>query len=381
MPDQLNRRELTRRLDAVTDHAIRNKRVLGTVLMVAIDGETVYRRAAGLADRETNTPMSEDAIFRLSSVTKPLTSAAIMVLVERGVIALDHHVTRYLPEFRPRLADGTAPDITLGHLLTHTSGLGYRFLDVAGGHYDQADISDGLDQPNLSLDENLRRLASVPLRFAPGERWNYSLGLDVLGAVIERATGESFPNAMHRLVTSPLGLDDLTFHVDKSRRLVKPYVDGHPDPVAMTDESIVPAYANAIRYAPSRIHYKDSYPSGGCGMAGTAGDILQFLEVIRKGGAPILQRSTVEDMMRDHVGPQAGTQGPGWGFGYGWAVLSDAAASDSPQSPGTLQWGGVYGHNWFIDPLKRLTVVSLTNTTFEGMSGAYPNRIRDALYA
>ncbi|WP_323123266.1 serine hydrolase domain-containing protein [Burkholderia alba] len=380
MSDQTNTSELASRLDAVIDHAIGNKRVIGTVVMVALDGETVYRRAAGRADREANTPMRENAIFRLSSITKPLTCAAAMVLVERGVIALDHLVTRYLPEFRPRLANGVAPDITLRHLLTHTSGLSYRFLDTPGGDYDKADISDGLDQPDLSLDENLRRLASVPLRFAPGERWNYSLGLDVLGAVIERATGEPFQSAMHRLVTSPLGLDDLTFHAERSGRLVKPYVDGHPEPVAMTEDIVVPVYSNAIRYSPSRIHHTAAYPSGGCGMAGTAGDILQFLEVIRKGGAPILQRSTVADMMRDHVGPQAGAQGPGWGFGYGWAVLSDADASDSPQSPGTLQWGGVYGHHWFIDPLKRLTVVSLTNTTFEGMSGAYPIRIRDALY-
>lgn len=115
-------------------------------------------------------------------------------------------------------------------------------------------------------------------------------------------------------------------------------------------------------------------------MIGTASDVLRFLETIRTDGGVILSHSTVAEMVKDQVGMQAQTQGPGWGFGYGWAVLDDPELAHSPQSKGTMQWGGAYGHSWFIDPVKKLTVVALTNTAFEGMSGAFPTDIRNAVY-
>lgn len=116
-------------------------------------------------------------------------------------------------------------------------------------------------------------------------------------------------------------------------------------------------------------------------MAGTAGDIMRFLETIRTGGAPILKKRTLETMTADHVGARARLRVPGWGFGYGWAVLVDPAPSGTPQAPGTLQWGGAYGHSWFVDRASGISVVALTNTAFEGMSGAFPIDIRNAVYA
>ena len=115
-------------------------------------------------------------------------------------------------------------------------------------------------------------------------------------------------------------------------------------------------------------------------MVGTAHDVLRFLEAIRGGGAPILELATVARMTADQVGPQAETSGPGWGFGYGWAVLADPAAAATPQSKGTFRWGGVYGHSWFVDPARALTVVALTNTAIEGMAGAFVTEVRDAVY-
>ena len=115
-------------------------------------------------------------------------------------------------------------------------------------------------------------------------------------------------------------------------------------------------------------------------MAGTAGDVLRFLEAIRSGGAPIVGDKTIEMMRTDQVGPQAESRGPGWGFGYGWAVLVDPAVAGSPQAPGTLQWGGAYGHSWFIDRENEVSMVALTNTAFEGMAGAFPVDIRNAVY-
>jgi len=372
---------LAARMDAAIDRAIAERRIVGTVVLVARDGRLVYHRAAGLADREAKRPMREDAIFRLASVSKPYVTAAAMRLVERGVIALDDPVTRWLPAFRPTLSDGTRPAITVRQLMTHTAGLGYGFEEPGEtGPYHRLGVSDGMDVAGFTLDANLARLAQAPLLFAPGSAWRYSLGIDVLGAVLEKATGQPLDEVVRREVTGPLDLGDTGFAVTDRARLAVPYADGRRGPVKMTDGIAVPIEGGAIRFAPSRATDPAAYPSGGAGMVGTARDLLAFLEAIRTGGAPILSRASVAAMARDQVGAQAATQGPGWGFGYGWAVLDDPAAAATPQSAGTLQWGGAYGHSWFVDPARRLTVVALTNTAFEGMSGRFVTDIRNAAY-
>ncbi len=368
------------RLDRVIARAIAEQRIVGAVVLVARGDDVIYRHAAGLADREAGTPMRADAIFRLASITKSYVTAVAMRLVESGRMSLDDQVTRFLPEFRPRLADGSAPAITIAHLLTHTSGLSYRFLEQPGSAYHALDISDGLDLPGLSFAEALQRIVAAPLVFAPGERWNYSVGIDVIGAVIERVMLRPLPEIVGKLVTTPLGMTETAFHVVDPSRLVKPYADGTPRPKPITDGMEVPRLQGALRFAPSRIFDALSYPSGGGGMAGTADDTLRFLLAIRDGGAPILKAATVADMMTDHVGHPVNLRDPGWGFGYGWAVLTDARRSGTPQSNGTIGWGGAYGHNWFIDAARQLAVVTLTNTTFEGVSGAFPAEIRNAIY-
>ena len=368
------------RIDAAIDKALADRRIVGAVVLVAQGGDIVHRRAAGHLDREAGVAMREDAIFRLASITKPIVAAAILRLVEEGRLDLDAPVTAWLPDFRPALPDGTVPDIRLRHLLTHTSGLSYGFLEPADSAYHRLKVSDGLDQPGLSLHDNLSRLAAVPLAFAPGTGWRYSLGLDVLGGVLERVEGRGLADIVRDRVTAPLGLADTGFAVRDAGRLAKPYADGTPEPVAMTDGMRVPFFDTVATFAPSRILDAASYPSGGAGMAGTAGDVLTFLEAIRTGGAPILRAETVGRMASDQVGPEAETQGPGWGFGHGWAVLVDPAPTGTPQAAGTLQWGGAYGHSWFVDRANALSVVALTNTAFEGMSGAFPAEIRDAVY-
>lgn len=372
--------ELAARVDAAVGRALAEKRIVGAVTLVARDGEIVHAGAAGLADRESGTPMRVDTIFRLASITKPIVTAAAMRLVETGRLGLDDPVTRWLPDFRPRLADGSEPVILLRHLLTHTAGLSYGFFEPEGSAYHRLGISDGLDLPGFGLAENLRRLAQAPLATPPGAAWRYSLGLDVIGAVLEAAGDKSLPQLVAELVTGPLGLADSGFAVTDPARLAAAYADGAPEPARMADGVVVPLWDGAVRFAPGRAFDPTAYPSGGAGMVGSAGDILAFLETIRRGGGSILRSGTVAEMMRDQVGTQAETQGPGWGFGFGWAVLDDPAAAGTPQSKGTLQWGGAYGHSWFVDPARRLSVVALTNTAFEGMSGAYPGAIRDAVY-
>ena len=371
---------LVTRLDAVVDQALAEHRLVGAVVLVARDGKVVYRRAAGLADREASRPMAEDAIFRFSSVTKPFVSAAVMKLVEDGMLRLDDPVTKWLPDFRPKLADGTEPVITVRQLLNHTSGLTYGLAERPSHPYHQLGVSDGIDLSGITLDENLRRLGQAPLAFPPGSAWRYSLAIDVLGGVVEKATGKPLPQVVAETVTRPLGLTDTGFVARDPARLTAAYVNAQPAPQRMTDNLDVPIGPTAVRFAPSRALDPAAFPSGGAGMVGTAGDVLTLLEALREGGAPILKTATVAQMMQDQVGIQAATQGPGWGFGYGWAVLDDPAVAKTPQGSGTIAWGGVYGHNWFVDPKNRLTVVILTNTAFEGMNGRVTTQVRDAVY-
>jgi CubicO group peptidase (beta-lactamase class C family) len=370
------------RADAVIDAAVAEKRLVGAVVLIAHDGKVVHRRAAGLANRETRAQMSAERIFRFSSLTKPIVSAAAMVLVERGKLGLDDAVTRWLPDFRPQLPDGRTPAITVRQLLTHTSGLGYGFAEGVDGPYHHAHISDGLDESTVSLEKNVRRLAAVPLLFEPGKSWNYSLGIDVIGAVLERADDAPLDDIVSQRVTEPLGMSDTAFYCREPSRLAVAYVNDQPEPILMSDPAVVTLLpGTAIRYSPSRALNPHAFPSGGCGMVGTAEDFIRFLEAVRKGGAPILERRSVQAMMSNQIGELTTLLGPGTGFGIGGALITDPDAAQTPQSAGTLTWGGVYGHNWFIDPQRRLSVVSLSNTALEGMNGAFPGQLRNALYS
>ncbi len=371
------------RVDAVIDAAIAEKRVVGAVVLIAYDGKIVHRRAAGLNNREARMPMSAERIFRLSSLTKPIVSAAAMALVERGRLGLDDSVTKWLPDFRPKLADGRVPTITLRQLLTHTSGLGYGFAEGgADGPYRHAQISDGLDESTVSLEKNLRRLASVPLLFEPGTTWNYSLGIDVVGAVLERAADAPLADVVSQRITAPLGMSDTAFYCREPSRLALPYLNAQPEPVPMSDPAVVTLLPGTnIRYSPSRALNPHAFPSGGCGMVGTAEDFMRFLEALRKGGAPILERRSAQAMMSNQIGELTTLLGPGTGFGIGAAIVIDPQAAQTPQSAGTITWGGVYGHNWFVDAQRRVSVVLLTNTALEGMNGALPMQLRDAIYS
>ena len=373
-------------IDEVVARALRENRIVGTVVLVARQGELVYQRAAGFADREAGTAMGEDALFRLASITKAIVSAAAMALVERGELSLESPVDRWLPEFRPTLPSGESRAITIRHLLTHTAGLDYRFQQPPDGPYARANVSDGTDQPGLSLQENIRRIASAPLVSEPGSAWRYSVAIDVLGAVMERAARKSLQEIVDERVTRPLGMDDTSFTVADLSRLAVPYADATPRPKRMSDGDVVPVpftEGPGIIFAPSRALDPTSFPSGGGGMIGSGSDSLRFFETIRRGGHPILSEDSAAQMMRNQTaGLPSAVQGPlpGWGFGFGGSVLTDPAAADSPQSKGTWQWGGVYGHSWFVDRERQLTVVALTNTALEGLFGRFPIELRDAIY-
>ncbi|MBF5013682.1 serine hydrolase domain-containing protein [Burkholderia pseudomultivorans] len=371
------------RLDDALDRVLADERVVGAVVMVARDGELRYARAAGLADREAGTPMREGTLFRLASVTKPIVTAAAMRLVAAGRLALDEPVARWLPAFRPTLRDGTPAAITLRHLLSHTAGLGYRFLEADGdGPYARAGVSDGMDGARVSLAENLRRIASVPLQFAPGTSWGYSLATDVVGALIEAVDGRPLADAVAALVTTPLGMTDTAFVAHDAARVATPYVSTAGAPRRMADDDLVPVYDGTIgiRFAPARVFDADAWPSGGAGMAGTARDCLTLLDALRTGRDGWLGRAWIDEMARIQPGAHELADAPGFGFGLGFSVLRDPAAAQSPESVGTWRWGGAYGHAWFVDRAAGLTVVALTNTLYEGMHGRIVTDVRDAVY-
>ncbi|WP_438029846.1 serine hydrolase domain-containing protein [Sorangium sp. So ce233] len=369
---------LQRRLDAVVDAATAQGRIVGAVVVVARDGEVVYRRAAGFVDREAGIRMREDTVFRLASMTKPIVSAAALALVDAGALGLDDPVTKWLPAFAPRLADGRPATITVRHLLTHTAGLNYTFAEPEGGPYHRARVSDGLDQPGLSLEDNLARIAQAPLLFEPGTAWNYSLATDVLGGVVAKAGGAPLPDVVRRLVTGPLGVD-LAFTVADPQRLAVPYGDASPRPARMADPHAVSFGPAKVTFSPSRALDPSSYPSGGAGMVGTAGDYVRFLEALRTGGGKILRPETAVAMTSNQVGKlRVPMLGEAWGFGFGVAVLTEPG--EAPSAVGTWQWSGAYGHHFWVDPSAKLTVVVLTNTAFAGMVGEFPDAVRRAVH-
>ncbi|WP_316149003.1 serine hydrolase domain-containing protein [Cupriavidus sp. BIC8F] len=374
---------LNAHIDAVVRQALEQRRLVGAVVLVSRDGELVHQQAAGLADRESGQPIRRDAVFRLASVSKPIVSVAALVLVAQGRLDLDQGIDRWLPEFRPRLADGRPARITARQLLSHTAGLGYRFFESGeDGPYARAGVSDGMDDTTISLAENLRRIASVPLLYEPGNAWGYSLATDVLGALIERVHGTPLDTAVRQLVTGPLGMDDTGFVARDAHRVPTPYVNDNPHPHRLREGEAVPVLEGTvgIPYSPARIFNARAFPSGGAGMAGTAQDFLRLLETLRQGGGALLPSALVEDMARDQTGGLDLPDAPGTGFGLGFSVLRDPRRAGSPEAAGTWRWGGAYGHAWFVDRSQGLSVVAFTNTLYEGMSGRFVTDLRDAVY-
>ncbi|MFA1592900.1 serine hydrolase domain-containing protein [Serratia nevei] len=370
-------------IDGAIEKALREKRLVGAVVLVAQGGEIVYRRAAGMADREAGKPMACNTLFRLASVSKPIASTAALALMARGDMRLDDPVTRWLPDFRPRLADGTVPLLTLRHLMTHTAGLSYRFFQPEDGCYARLGVSDGMDEAAVSLPENVRRIASAPLLAPPGAEWRYSIATDVLGAVIERASGLPLAQAVKKWVTGPLAMTDTDFLAVDAARLAAAYADHPGEPRRLRQPDRLPFIDGSAGFhlSPARALDPQAYACGGAGMVGSAEDFLRLLETLRQGGGQVLPTDWVAALTTNQIGDLPMQFWPGRGFGLGITVLKDPVAAQTPESVGSWRMGGTYGHSWFVDPARQLSVVAFTNTALEGMSGAFVGEICQAVYA
>lgn len=364
-------------LDRAIDSALAEQRLVGCVLLLAQSGRVAHARAAGLADREAGRAMLPDTWLRYASVTKPFTTLAALRLMDRGLLSPEDAVTRWLAGFAPALPDGTRPRITVDQLMAHLAGLDYGFNQPEDGAYARAGVSDGIGDSGISLAENLRRLAQVPLDRAPGTHWRYSLATDVLGAVIQAVTDRPLPQAMAELVTEPLGIEA---GFTAPATIAANYASDSAPPRRMAGPTRV---ANPLRpeqsyrFLPERIFAADAYPSGGGGMAGTAPAALAVLEALRSG--PFISEGQRAQALRNRIHHRHPMRGPGWGHAWVGAVITDAPAAGLGLASGSISWGGIYGHSWIIDPSRALTLLALTNTTTEGMNGAFAVEIAAAL--
>ena len=373
---------ITPRIDAAVNAAINEKRLVGAVIAVMQDGQLAHFKAYGQSDREAGKAMTEDAIFRLASITKPVVTAAAMRMIELGKFALDTPVTDFLPDFKPKSPDGSTPVITIRHLLTHTAGLSYDFLQPLDGPYNTIPVSAGIGD-DVTMEENLARMVQAGLTFPPGAAWLYSVAIDVLGAVMAKAEGTDVEGAVKKYVTGPMQMTDTSFFVTDESRLVQPYSNAAPEPVRIGDgfkQPFVPG-CGPINLGTSRAFSKTAFQGGGGCMNGKAMDIVRMLDAVRAGGAPILSEATTKQMMSNQIGPLRVIFDPtgNTAFGFGGSILLDPAASGSFLSPGSWQWGGVWGHSWHVDPARKTTIVNLTNTTLEGMVGQVVRDIQQAV--
>lgn len=370
------------RIDAAVQSAIDQKRLVGAVIAVMQDGNLAHLKAYGLSDREAGAPMKADSLFRLASISKPIVTAAAMRMIELGKLSLDAAVTDWLPDFKPRIPDGSTPTITVRHLLTHTAGLAYDFMQPESGPYNRLKVSAGADG-DISMEENLARMIEAGLVFPPGAAWLYSVAIDVLGAVMMKAEGAHLEEVVKGYVSGPLAMSDTSFFVTDAARLVQPYSNAAPEPIRIEDghrQAFVPMLA-PINMSVSRAFNRNAFPAGGAGMNGTATDIVRFLDAIRACGDPILSQESTTAMMSNQIGPLRIMFDPtgNTAFGFGGSILLNPAASGLYLSPGSWQWGGVWGHSWHVDPARKTTIVNLTNTTLEGMIGQLVRDVQKAV--
>jgi CubicO group peptidase (beta-lactamase class C family) len=341
-------------------------------------------------------------MFRLASMTKAVTSVASMILIEEGKISLNDPVSRFLPEFaqlRVRGPDGSEGPAsrppTIRELLTHTAGFSYNFINNPRliDAYREARVTDGLDQPEVSTAEAMRRLASVPLGYQPGTSWEYSLATDVLGAVIEKVTGASLGAFVTERVARPLRIQNFVFNAPENIRSKFVQVTRPAEvtgalgtgyvPVVGLEAVPFPATKGTANLDPNRAFSPTAYNSGGGGMSGTVGDYARFLQMLANegelDGVHVLRADTVRQMTQNAIGNMPTLRGPGWGFTLGFGILIDPAAAKSRLPAGSYGWGGIYGTQFWIDPTNRVVGLVMTQTAIIG-SGAISNPIREAFY-
>ena len=357
------------RIATAVQHDIDDKRIAGAVTLVVRHGKVAWFEAQGMSDREAEKAMPTDAMFRICSMTKPITSVAVMMLYEEGKFLLDDPVSKYLPEFKNsrvlvKPASGAtytipaAKEITIRDLLRHTSGITYQWNDDLGPTYEKADVASGLLQFDGTIADNVKHLAALPLLFNPGDRFEYSLGVDVLGRLVEVVSGKSLDEFFRTRIFEPVGMKDTYFFPpdNKLNRLATAYtyypdkgLNRFPD-TPIREGSFVYSADYASR-GPKKLF------SGGAGLVSTAMDYARFCQMMlddgRVGNTRLLSRKSVELMTHDQLGKIASDMG----FGLGFGVDGVRAPLAELGSVGSYNWGGFFYTGFSIDPKEQMIVI------------------------
>lgn len=361
-------------------------RLVGATTLVSRAGKIGHFETYGHINKENGTEMSEDAVFRIYSMTKPITGIALMMLYEEGKFKLDDPVSKYLPSFKDQRVfsgvneDGSLQTVpaeqpaTIRHLLTHTAGLTYGVF--GNTPIDQLYVKSGIFSPKMTLTEQTKKLGELPLLYHPGAAWVYSLSVDVQGRLIEVLSGQSLGEFFQERIFAPLGMNDTGFSV-------------RPDQLDRFSEIYAPEEGKGlVAYRGDffgDFTVKPASESGGGGLVSTTLDYWKFAQMVANGGelngVRVIKAETIEMMRRDHLpenlnGIAGGTQG--LGFGLGFAVVQDGEKQGGNANEGEYFWGGMANTIFWIDPTNDVVAIFMTNIL---PSGIYPlrNELRDKI--
>jgi CubicO group peptidase (beta-lactamase class C family) len=372
----LNSEQLNRVGEHLRGRYVDTGKIPGSLALVARHGKVCYLDVAGQRDVERGEPMTADTIFRIYSMTKPITSVAIMTLFEKGLLSLTDPVHRYIPSWRNLQVrtGGSLPlftteacnrPMTIRDLLMHTSGLTYDFMNQTNVDYAYRKLQVGNPAPGYTLQKMIDDLAQLPLEFSPGSRWNYSVATDVLGYLVEVISGKSLPEYLSETIFKPLGMDDTGFEItpDKVPRFASCYQRNVAKELVCHDDGQNSQFTNR------------SFYSGGGGLLSTVGDYYRFSQMLANGGTldgqRIIGSRTLDFMTRNHLpggvdmsqfamGSFSETVYEGVGFGLGFASKVDAGQNGFPATEGSYFWGGLASTLFWVDPEEELVVIFMT---------------------
>ncbi|WP_247237404.1 serine hydrolase [Telluribacter sp. SYSU D00476] len=371
--------ERLQRIESVVQDYVNQQRIAGAVALVVRNGKIVYYKGIGYDDMDTKSPLKRDAIFRIASQTKAITSTAVMMLYEEGKLLLDDPVSKYIPSFKePKVLATfnekdttftTVPakrEITIRDLLTHTSGISYAGIGTkeATAIYAKYKIPSGIGTPNYKLADAITLLGTMPLVHQPGEKFSYGLNTDVLGYVVEVVSGKTLDEFFRQRIFEPLGMKDTYFYLpsDKAGRLTTLYTQNRE---GATIKSVARNGST-----PDFPKQKGTFYSGGAGLSSTAYDYAIFLQSMLNGGQygskRILGPITIDMMTANQIGDlNVGARK----FGLGYAVATEKEAARIPVSVGTYEWGGIFGTTYWADPKEGIVALIMTQK--------YPNSYGD----
>jgi CubicO group peptidase (beta-lactamase class C family) len=380
------------RLDAALQSYVDDERIAGSVTLILRDGRIVYSAEKGMRNIEAGLPMTQDTVFRIASQTKAIVATGIMMLQERGALQISDPLSKYFPEWaNTRVAvarngggydlQPLARPITLRDLLTHTSGIGYGGF-ASTGPANQAWVDAGISgwyfaSNNEPIGETVKRMAALPQQAQPGTQWIYGYNVDILGAVIEKASGQDLATFLRSEIFEPLGMGHTQFYLDPEYAnllavVYQPKANGGIEPVPNTG-----SMAGQGEYTSGpRVAY-----SGGAGLTSTAEDYAKFLQMTLNGGefngTRLLSPKSIELMTTDHLNGIPFQ--PGNGMGLGFSVLKDLGARGTLGTVGEYGWGGAYHSQYWVDPVEKLVVVYLTQILNAGALDDF-GKLRTGIY-